>query len=258
MPKKKKQKRPYDEANKQNDAFVHAFADSFVAPIYRVPRALFSREGIGRYKNKWRLGLDLFALATTLYVLFSIGYMHFLWFGQSYILIAYIAWGIVGLVLLGIIYQVIRNVNYKKRFTSAGHAKINIPFDKALRIIDTTARWYNDENEANRELVTALRIMGFDAEYQFKLPNGRFADARVETILVEGKLSPNTTGEVDGLLGQLADYTNSGYTVNVIIYGQLNNQARTRIENEIHYRYEGRVFLTFLNNPKRQRSSNSF
>jgi len=258
MPKKQKQKRQYDQANKQNDAFVNAFTDSFVAPIFRLPRALFSREGIGRYKNKWYFGIDLFGLAITLYVLFSIGYMHFLWFGQSYIMIAYIAWGIVGLVLLGIIYRVIRDINYKKRFTSAGYAKINIPFDKALKIIDTTARWYNDENEANRELVTALRTMKYDAEYQFRLPNGRIADARVENILVEGKLSPNTTGEVDGLIGQLAEYTNSGYMVNVIIYGQLNNQARTRIENEIHYRYEGRVFLTFLNNPKRQRSVNSF
>jgi hypothetical protein len=124
---------------------------------------------------------------------------------------------------------------------------------RALQIMDSTAKWYGNEDEANRELVTCLKSLNVDATYGYKLPNGRTADARVGGVLIEGKLSPDTT-EVDRLIGQLSDYTQYGNRVNVVIYGQLDKEARRRIENEIQSRYLNRVFLTYLNSPRRLRA----
>ena len=124
----------------------------------------------------------------------------------------------------------------------------------ALEAMDSTAKWYTDENEANRELVSCLKAKGIpDVTYQYKLRDGETADAKVGNILIEGKLSPNT-GEVDRLLGQLTRYTQHGHKVNVVIYGRLDQYARSRIEKEIQSRYPNRVFLTYLDNPKRQRA----
>jgi hypothetical protein len=124
---------------------------------------------------------------------------------------------------------------------------------RALETMDSTARWYNDENEANRELVTCLKAQGiYDVSYQYELGNGRTVDAKVGDILIEGKLSPDTEG-VDRLIGQLRDYAQYGKRINIVIYGQLNREARRRIESEIYSLYIDKVFLTYLNNPKRQR-----
>jgi membrane protein implicated in regulation of membrane protease activity len=124
---------------------------------------------------------------------------------------------------------------------------------KALETMDTTAKWYNDEDEANRELVTCLKAQGVEAQYQYRLPNGRTADAKVYDFLIEGKLSPDTA-EVDRLIGQLSQYSEYPYKINVVIYGELSKDAKRRIENEIHLRYDKKVFLTCLDNPKRQRA----
>ena len=118
--------------------------------------------------------------------------------------------------------------------------------------MDTTAKYYNDENEANRELVSTLKAMNVSATYQYRLPNGRVADAKVLDAIVEGKLSPNTA-EVDGLLGQLVDYTQYSDMLHVVIYGRLSGNARRRIENEISLRYPQRVFISSLPNPRRLR-----
>ena len=101
-----------------------------------------------------------------------------------------------------------------------------------------------------------MRTQHIGAVYGYQLGNGRIADGRVGDILIEGKLSPQTQ-EVDRLLGQLGDYTLYG-RVNVVIYGHLSDNANKRIVNEINKRYFDRAFLTYLNNPKRQRSIDSF
>jgi hypothetical protein len=123
---------------------------------------------------------------------------------------------------------------------------------KALEKMDTTGRYYNDEGEANRELATALKVLGINATYEHILPDRRRADIKVGDIIIEGKLSPNMD-EVDRLLGQVQGYCSRGYKVNIVIYGRLEDEYRKRIENEILERYEKRVFLTFLPNPKRMR-----
>jgi hypothetical protein len=124
---------------------------------------------------------------------------------------------------------------------------------KALEAMDTTDKWYNDEDEANRELVSCLKSQDIDAIYHYRLPNGRTADAKVYDFLIEGKLSPNTT-EVDRLIGQLSNYSEYPYKINVVIYGELAKDAKRRIEKEIDLRYVNKVFLTYLDNPRRQRS----
>jgi hypothetical protein len=140
-----------------------------------------------------------------------------------------------------------------KREIDALRSEIDKYLIDALKIMDSVDKWYRDEDEANKELVTCLKSRNVNATYGCKLPNGRIADAIVGDIIIEGKLSPDTEG-VDRLLGQLSDYTQYGNQVNVVIYGRLREDARRRIENDINLRYTGKVFLTYLDNPKRQRA----
>ncbi len=142
----------------------------------------------------------------------------------------------------------------KRQKRAAITSDINKYLHRALETMDTTAKWYNNEEEANRELVSCLKAQGInDVVYQYRLANGRTADARVGNCLIEAKLSP-TTDEVDRLIGQLSDYTQYANKLNVVIYGYFNKEARRRIENEIYKRYRDKVFLTYLNNPRRQRA----
>jgi hypothetical protein len=125
---------------------------------------------------------------------------------------------------------------------------------KALQIMDTTAKWYNNEDEANRELVSVLKAQNIDADYLHRLSNGRTADAKVGNVLIEGKLSPDTS-EIDRLIGQISDYVqySNGNKINIVIYGALTLYAKNRIEREIQLRYIGQVFLSYLDNPQRLR-----
>jgi Ca2+/Na+ antiporter len=125
---------------------------------------------------------------------------------------------------------------------------------KALQIMDTTSKWYNNEDEANRELVSVLKAQNIDAVYLHRLSNGRTADARVGNVLIEGKLSPDTS-EIDRLIGQISDYVqySNGNKINIVIYGELTQDAKNRIGREIKLRYAGQVFLSYLDNPQRLR-----
>jgi len=125
---------------------------------------------------------------------------------------------------------------------------------KALKAMDSTARTYTNEEEANKELVAALKVQGLNVEYQFPLGQGyRFADAKVENALVEGKLAP-TQDEVDRLIGQIQGYSEYPYQLYVVIYGFLNKYAIGRISELIEKNYQGKVFLTYLPNPQRRRA----
>ena len=125
---------------------------------------------------------------------------------------------------------------------------------KALEAMDSTARTYTNEEEANKELVATLKVQGLDVEYQFPLGQGyRYADAKVGNAIIEGKLAP-TQDEVDRLLGQIQGYSEYPYQLYVVIYGFLNKYAIERISQEIEKNYPGKVFLTFLPNPRRNRA----
>jgi len=123
----------------------------------------------------------------------------------------------------------------------------------ALLAMDSTHKWYADENEANRELVTSLKSQGLEAEYQPRLAGGSTADAKVGKIVIEGKLSPHKA-DIDRLLGQLIEYTKYNDKVCIVIYGKLHEYTKSRITEEIEQRYLiNRVFLSYLKNPNRDR-----
>ncbi len=124
---------------------------------------------------------------------------------------------------------------------------------KALKAMDSTARTYTNEEEANKELVATLKVQGLDVEYQFPLGQGyRYADAKVGNAIIEGKLAP-TQNEVDRLLGQIQGYSEYPYQLYVVIYGYLNKYAIERISQVIEKNYPGKVFLSYLPNPQRRR-----
>jgi ABC-type multidrug transport system fused ATPase/permease subunit len=161
-------------------------------------------------------------------------------------------WPIIVLVVLLVAgffaYRDIKRRRRQRRTTS----EIDKHLKEALEHMDTTDKWYRDEKEANKELVSCLKALHVGAEYQYHLPNGRIADARVGNVLIEGKLSPDTA-EVDRLIGQLGAYCRYG-KVNVVIFGHLSKEARSRIEDEIYERYRDRAFLTYLSKPRRHRA----
>ena len=228
--------------------------ESFIAPVWRIPSALFSKGGNTNYHEGKSIIVDIFGLGFLISMLMVIGNMHVLWLGKTMIFLVYVGWVIIGIVSLGILVQARRFIKRRTLTSGMAASAALIPFQRALKIMDNTARWYNNENEANRELITCLKAMGIDAEYQFKLPHKRTADGRVRNLIVEGKLSPNSSNEVDVLLGQLSDYTGMGYGVSVVIYGNIEQPYLRRIEDEIDNRYRGRVFLTYLKDAKRVRS----
>jgi len=156
----------------------------------------------------------------------------------------------IAVIVLGVFtYLWFRKYKKKKLITS----EINDHLLKALKTMDTTYKWYNKEEEANRELVSCLKSQGVEAIYQYRLPNGRTADAKVGNVLIEGKLSPDT-GEVDRLIGQLSDYIKFG-KVSIVIYGALSKEAKRRIESEIlQPRYLNKISLTYLSKSTRQRA----
>ena len=126
----------------------------------------------------------------------------------------------------------------------------------ALHHMDTTHIWYTDEDEANRALVTSLKVMGYEeAVYHKYLGDGRTADAFFENSIVEGKLDPQQS-EVDRLEGQITEYLKYPYAVHVVLYGHIDTQLLSRIK-EIVSRKPERTFLTYLPDAKRVRKSNS-
>lgn len=244
MPRRKGRKKAPDL--RMETAVGKALADTYISPFFRLPKILASSKPLKRsFAEQGKLivadvigALIFLGITVYLYV-----HVHWLRFALVWVL-GFAGVMIVPASLVGIVRRL------PKR--TAPMDEVGRDIRTALEIMDSTAKWYNNEDEANRELVTSLRARGIDATYQFSLPNGRVADARVRGVLVEGKLSPDTT-ETDRLLGQLIDYAQYSNKVNVVIYGQLSREARRRIENEIQSRYPNRVFLTYLTNPRRQR-----
>jgi cbb3-type cytochrome oxidase subunit 3 len=141
--------------------------------------------------------------------------------------------------------------NERIAMEKAMESEIDKYLHKALEAMDTTHKWYNNEDEANKELVSCLKLQGVEAEYQYRLPNGGTADAKVYNFLIEGKLSPDRA-EVNRLIGQLSDYSEYPYKINIVIYGRLSEYAERRIRKEINSRYLNKVFLTYLDKPIRQ------
>jgi hypothetical protein len=123
-------------------------------------------------------------------------------------------------------------------------AENNAEIIKALKILDRTHRWFRDENEANRELVTCLNAMGHkDAEYQPDLGVRRTPDAYFNSSIIEGKLNPHLS-DVDRLMGQLFDYLTYPYFVHVVVYGYASDDILNRINFMVKKNPE-KVFLAY-------------
>lgn len=135
------------------------------------------------------------------------------------------------------------------------HSEIHGKIIEALKIMDSTRKYYADEEQANSELVSTLGALKVEATREYKLKDGRVADIKIagSDFVIEGKLSP-TAGEVDRLIGQLQGYCSIGCKVNIVIFGRLEKTARKRIEDEINDRYQKSVFLSCLDRPHRVRS----
>jgi len=136
----------------------------------------------------------------------------------------------------------------KKNSSIVQHAIMN-----ALVSMDNTYKWYDNEDNANRELISTLHALGFgDAVYHQLLNNGRTADGFVSNSIIEGKLDLSRSDNIDRLLGQIDDYLVSSYDIHIVLYGLVEPNALNRIKSKVNF-YPNRLFLSYLKKPQRTR-----
>lgn len=200
-----------------------------------------------RNKNQRKVVRALLVLSLRVSVIFLCIYLFFVLFNLTEPYMVYIKYSIAVIVAILIFWRINRMV---KHLCLRGELHRHLL--QALQAMDSTAKFYTNEDEATRELVGILKSRGFDAKYQFHLNSGRTADAKVGNVLIEAKLSPRTE-DIDRLIGQIQEYSKQPLKTNIVIYGRLDNYSRRRIEEEIIERYSGKILLTYLKHPKRTR-----
>jgi len=122
---------------------------------------------------------------------------------------------------------------------------------KVLCQMDRTCGFYNDEDEANRELTTGLSLLGYNAQYHYNVTDRRTVDIFVDDTIIEGKLDPNTS-DVDRLIGQITDYMNLPHRIFIVLYGQVSGQVLERIRNFASL-HSDKVQLVYLSEANRMR-----
>jgi hypothetical protein len=144
--------------------------------------------------------------------------------------------------------QLLATEEAKKNSSIVQHAIMN-----ALVAMDNTFKWYENEDAANRELISTLHALGFgDATYHQLLTNGRTTDGFVSDSIIEGKLDLTHSDSIDRLLGQIDDYLVSSYDIHIVLYGVADINALNRIKNKIKSN-PNRLFLSYLTHPQRTR-----
>ena len=123
---------------------------------------------------------------------------------------------------------------------------------KVLQAMDSTHKWYTNEDEANRELTTSLLVLGYDAIYHYPLDYNRIADVFALNSIIEGKLKPNKA-DIDRLIGQTLSYLRTDFDIYIIIYGKIQNQELVRVQQLIN-EHPNRISLVYLDNPNRDRT----
>jgi hypothetical protein len=254
MPQKYTNKK-FKQSTNAIEGLFKLFFEAFFMPIFRISKSLILIRPVTQYKYHRNIVIDCLGLAILLVLLIFIGGGSL--FGHSLIILRQIAVVIIVILIISLFIFLFRTHRISFSSVSKKDPSLDVynKLHEALEIMDKTANYYNDENEANRALVSILKAQNISAFYQYRLLNGRIADAKVMDVLVEGKLSPNTA-EVDGLIGTFEDYTRYRHKLFIVIYGKLSDDAKRRIDNEIHCRYLNRIYLVVLPNPRRLRVNN--
>lgn len=126
---------------------------------------------------------------------------------------------------------------------------------RCLTQMDKTNGFYNEEDEANRELTSCLSLLGHDAKYHYRLDNKRTADILVDNCIIEGKLDPSPA-EADRLIGQITDYLSLPNRIFVVLYGFVDKSLLDRLQKQVFTPNPARVNLVYLNNARRVRVRN--
>jgi hypothetical protein len=133
------------------------------------------------------------------------------------------------------------------------HEAIHSSLFRSIQHMDDTCNVYTDENEANRELTSCLKVLGHHALYQHALDGHRTVDIFIDgCAIVEGKLDLQQ-GDTDRLIGQIEDYTKSPYHIYIVIYGKTSSATLDRITNQILNKYPAKVSLVHLPDAKRNK-----
>ena len=122
---------------------------------------------------------------------------------------------------------------------------------KSLGQMNTTGNFFTDENEANRELCTCLKLLGHDAIYDFR-NLGRPIDIFADNSIIEGKLEPNNVG-IDRLIGQISDFLTYNCHIYIVCYGATEQRTLDRIKTQIVDLHPHRINLVYLFNSQRSR-----
>jgi hypothetical protein len=122
---------------------------------------------------------------------------------------------------------------------------------KSLGQINTTCPTYIDEEAANRELCTCLKLLGHNSIYDYR-GLGRQIDIFADSSIIEGKLEPNTA-ELDRLIGQITDFLTTPCHIYIVCYGLTEQRALDRIKTQIVNLHPNKVNLVYLLNPQRCR-----
>jgi hypothetical protein len=134
----------------------------------------------------------------------------------------------------------------------------DIQIKKALQHVDSLGGYLDDEKAANQQLCVALKALTQDKGIPINLEpryNGEnIGDIQIGNTVIEGKLDLFSKGEIDRLIGQTQlCCSHTTYRMRIVIYGEISQRARERI-NEISSHYApGIVRLIVLPNPKRRR-----
>jgi hypothetical protein len=87
----------------------------------------------------------------------------------------------------------------EQAYKQATSQLISQHIQQALLQMDKTCKYYNEEDEANRELCTCLNLLGHSAAYHSNI-NNRIVDIYLDNVIIEGKLDPKQS-DIDRLIG---------------------------------------------------------
>jgi len=151
------------------------------------------------------------------------------------------------------------NHNYNNLLNNAPINYYIINTKKALSIIDSLPRPFQDETEANRQLYTTLQALVGNTNtitYEPKENGSTIGDIQIDNILIEGKLDLSSITETDRLIGQIQRYcSDTPYNVFIVLYGIVDNTIYARLSSHILKYYSDKVTILTIDNPQRLRGN---